>query len=496
MVLVIMTLTLGYYGNVSSKQADSMSNGTHANSSHTDETGDASDDTHTESSHTSETNDTSDEVDTESSHTSETNDTSDETHLEQSDTTEISHTSDQIDYSASGQLAYIGNDGNVYITTADRSSKTAITTDATTGPEDAGFSYHRISWSPDGKLAFAGVHRNADQASAAKLYVTALDGQPARLIGENENHFVIYIYWSPVACPERPDCRQLAYLIEEEEDIALRLVELEGENVNNQVIGEGWPFYYSWHPDGQSILWHTGGAERYYGDKSTLAHYQLANGEQESLDIPLGLFFAPAWSPKGDKWLAVSAEDGDTDSLRLFEGEENTILDSALDSQVMFSWSPDGSKVAYARRENDENPFFSPVHIYDIHTKESKRLTDIDLRIQGFFWSPSGDRLAYLTWLPLPNATWTQWRVYNLENDIDRGFKTFNPSPQMNFMMSSFNQYAQSHRFWSPDGRYLVYANRDEKLIDRVWIIDTLDNEDGTEVTQIGYGSFGTWSWE
>jgi len=445
MVLVIMTLVLGYYGTIWKQSAEHASNTTDATSSHADEGDDAS---------------------------------------------------HEMNHLASGRLAYVANDGNIYITTADRSSKMAVTHDATTAPEDAGFSYHRISWSPDGQLAFAGVHRNGDQASQAKLYVTELDGQPARLVGESDNHFVIYIYWSPVSCPERPDCHQLAYLIEEEEDIALRLVELDGENVSNRTIGQGWPFYYSWNPDGQSILSHTGGSERHNSGNSHLTRYQLADDEQQLLDMPLGLFFAPAWSPQGDKWLAVSSEEGDTDKFQLFEGEQATVLDSAVDSQVVFSWSPDGSQVAYARRQQSTDPFFAPIHIYDTKTGQSNRLTDVDLRIQGFFWSPNGDRLAYLTWLPLPNATWTQWRVYDLENNKDRGFKTFNPSPQMHFVMSSFNQYAQSHNFWSPDGRYLVYANRDEQLIDRVWIIDTLDNESGTEATQIGYGSFGTWSWE
>lgn len=449
MVLVIMTLVLGYYGKMSQESAQ------HASISNENET-----------------------------------------HSASSDEDEADQASHEMNHSSSGRLAYVGNDGNIYVTTADQSSKLAVTTNATTGPEDAGFSYHRISWSRDGQLAFAGVHRSADQASQAKLYVTALDGQPARLVGESDNHFVIYIYWSPVGCPERADCHQLTYLIEEEEDIGLHLVELDGERITNYTIGQGWPFYYSWHPDGKSMLWHRGGSERYYGDKSNLTHYEILDNEQQLLEMPLGLFFAPAWSPQGDKWLAVSAEDGDTDSLRLFEGETNTILDSAVDSQAMFSWSPDGSKVAYARRKEDNNPFFGPIHIYDTNTGESSRLTDIDLRIQGFFWSPTDDRLAYLTWLPLPNATWTQWRVYDLENNKDRGFKAFNPSPQMNFVISSFNQYAQSHNFWSPDGRYLVYANRDQQLIDRVWLIDTLDNESGTDVTQIGYGSFGTWSWE
>ena len=60
--------------------------------------------------------------------------------------------------------------------------------------------------------------------------------------------------------------------------------------------------------------------------------------------------------------------------------------------------------------------------------------------------------------------------------------------------IGSFNQYAQSHRFWSPDGRYLVYAERTPDLIERVWLIDTR-SEDGSNASLIGEGTIGFWSW-
>ena len=87
-----------------------------------------------------------------------------------------------------------------------------------------------------------------------------------------------------------------------------------------------------------------------------------------------------------------------------------------------------------------------------------------------------------------------QWRVYNVDSGEDRGFKVFNPSLHMRFVMSSFNQYAQSHRFWSPDGRYLVYANRDPLNAERIWLIDTW-SEDGNNAILVDEGTMGFWSW-
>jgi hypothetical protein len=86
--------------------------------------------------------------------------------------------------------------------------------------------------------------------------------------------------------------------------------------------------------------------------------------------------------------------------------------------------------------------------------------------------------------------------VYDLAQNQDRGFKAFNPSLQMRFVIASFNQYAQSHRFWSPDGRYLVYASRNEILRqEQVGLVDTWA-EDGPQTIVVAGGSMGFWSWQ
>jgi len=107
---------------------------------------------------------------------------------------------------SAGRLAYIGGDGNIYVTTPELTSPIAVTHDATTSPENMGFSYHRISWSSDGQLAFASVTRSLTQTQS-QLYVKASPETPARLVAQNNAHFVIYIYWSPVPCASAPSCR-------------------------------------------------------------------------------------------------------------------------------------------------------------------------------------------------------------------------------------------------------------------------------------------------
>jgi len=390
-----------------------------------------------------------------------------------------------------GRLAYIGGDGNIYVTTADRTSTIAITNDATTYWEGAGLSYQRISWSPDGYLAYASVTRSNDKATS-KLYVAEKPDESARMIGQSEEHFVIYIYWSPVPCPKRLTCRQLAYLIEESEDISLRLVQMNIDDIDNRIIGFGWPYYFSWAANGEAILWHTGGSSR-ENNQATIAHYDLDSDSIRALSHPPAAFQAPAWSPQKNHWLGAVSND-QVDELQLIDTDQSISLATISEGGTAFAWSPEGNQVAFAVRANSSERFYGPIHLYDLETGQSRQITDIGLRILAFFWDPAGQRLGYLTLLSMPDAEWLQWRVYDLVNDVDRGFKTFNPTPHMEFVMSSFNQYAQSHRFWSPDGRYLVYGNRDDQGEERVWLIDTR-SDDGSNALLVDEGTMGFWSW-
>jgi TolB protein len=391
-----------------------------------------------------------------------------------------------------GELAYIARDGNIYVTDASLTKKVAITRDATTAPEGSGRSYHRVSWSPGGQLAFASVTRNVMSATSQIFVVPSIDASP-RLIIENDQNFVIYIYWSPVACPDRPQCWQLTYLKEEDAgQIALFLVELTNEQITTTQTSLGRPFYFSWHPDGERIVSHTGGARR-FNPEAQLHEYDIAGNTIEPFQMVPGLFFAPTWSPQGDQWLAVLA-DGETDQLYLLDKERplRKLVESE-DNRIAFIWSPQGDKIAYAIRKHGTDPLFDPIHVLDLKTGQVQQITDNSFRISSFFWSPDGEKIAYLQ-QPDVRGEWLQWRVYNLKHQEDRGHEIFVPSFQMLYVLGSFDQYARSHRLWSPDSRYLVYADRDKQLVERIWLLDTTAHN-STPPRFVDEGTFGVWSW-
>lgn len=398
--------------------------------------------------------------------------------------------------STPGRLAYIAADGNLYITTPELTDRIAITKDATAPPEGPGLSYPRVAWSPDGQLAYASVIRSGNKAQA-RLFIKSDPASEARLVGQSEEHFVIYIYWSPVPCASNPDCSELTYLIEEPEGIGLRLVRSSSSGSTNQLLGLGWPFYYSWSPNGEELLWHTGGASR-FSDEARLAHYSLAEHKLSRIEIQPGLFIAPAWSPTSEEWLAVTEVEGEDALQRISsppEADTFETLAQSADRHFVFSWSPDGRQLAYSKLRSSGALIFGPIHIYDLASGQTRQLTSSSFDISGFFWSPDGHRLAYLSRLPLGEAVWMQWRVINPETGEDRGYSAFNPSYQMRYVISSFNQYAQSHRLWSPDGRYLVYADQDDARVERIWMVDTFA-ERGADPIFVAKGTMGFWSWE
>ncbi len=391
----------------------------------------------------------------------------------------------------SGTLAYVGPDGNVWVTRPGRGWTQQVTSDATAPPEGQGRSYHRVTWSRDGALAFAAVVRSGDDARGELFLQPSLDRAP-KLVAQNDRHFFIYLYASPASCSGRSSCPSLAYLIEGENGVGLHLVTAGDGNVQDLLLAVGRPFYLSWSPDGQEILWHTGGALR-DNPAAELGLYYVGEDRRRTLPYAPGAFLSPAWSPQGEQWLSVTVSDG-IDRLQRITADANTTVATTRGQGIAFVWSPNGRRIAYAVHAWDGAPFYGPIHIADLETGKTRQLTIEAFDVLGFFWSPDGRRLAYLSRLDLPDAVWMQWRVFDLADKHDRGFTAFHPSPLMRFIIHSFDQYAQSHRFWSPDGRYLVYADRDDQSQDRVWLVDT-QAEKGTEPILVDEGSIAVWSW-
>jgi TolB protein len=124
----------------------------------------------------------------------------------------------------------------------------------------------------------------------------------------------------------------------------------------------------------------------------------------------------------------------------------------------------------------------------------------------AFFWSPDGSQIAYITLTREKDETSARWQyqqegqlvarwyVYDLASGISTRFEGFIPSGNMLYYLQFFDQFARSHRLWSPDGRYIVYGAFTREGEEVVQLIDT--TQPGSVPQMLMAGSIGVFSWQ
>ncbi len=74
-----------------------------------------------------------------------------------------------------------------------------------------------------------------------------------------------------------------------------------------------------------------------------------------------------------------------------------------------------------------------------------------------------------------------------------RPLAAFRPTRSFLFIVPYFDQYAQSIRFWSPDGRYLVYSDQETSRQAGIWVADAVGEEPPRRLAD---GTLAIWSWQ
>ncbi|MCP5100025.1 MAG: hypothetical protein GY943_31105, partial [Chloroflexi bacterium] len=147
---------------------------------------------------------------------------------------------------------------------------------------------------------------------------------------------------------------------------------------------------------------------------------------------------------------------------------------------AVLGWSPTGNKLAYISGDDPDNPnYLGPLRLVDADAVESHLLSRDT--VFAFFWSPDGRSIAYLSivgddgemnaQLPGLLARGSRAKLarqfsippFNLVViDVETGegrvvLSGFQPGIVfLTQFMPFFDQYALSHRLWSPDSQSLV----------------------------------------
>jgi TolB protein len=395
----------------------------------------------------------------------------------------------QIPPTLPGRIAYISTDYNVYSLHPATNNRVQLTEDG-----DRAQPYIWPTWSTDGRLAYF-LSVTTTREIATEIYVSDDGNSAGNLLYDGDGTRFNYAYWSPQNCNEGERCRDLAVLLSSAEGLGVQLIRDSDEGTRNQLIGRGGPFYYSWSPDGNRMLWQR--------NNQRMDIFDVINNDIiDTLPQQPGAFLAPAWSPIDDRLLfGVLAEDSGTTDLVIAANDEISTLASSLEGIIYFEWSPDGNRVAYTSARG-------PLMILDAITGETISQTTTS-GVLSFFWSPDSDHVAYITLASPPGSinakTATEreraiyqetpeisWSVLDVETGQTRRSGTFTPTEEMLYLLVYFDQFSQSHRLWSPDSRYLLYS---EITPDNRTSINVLDTTQTNVVPlSIADGFIGIWS--
>lgn len=379
-----------------------------------------------------------------------------------------------------GQIAIAADDGNIYLFDLAADEAVPLTEDAVPGRK----LYAWPTWATDGRLAFFGTSVLPDDRYQLGIFLRRASGEIERLYTSADEHFT-YASWAPADCPAG-SCRDLAVLYTAANgNLALRRVRVDGD-ISIEELSEGGPHYWDWSPDGASMLWARFGTELsiYDADSNAIAR---------TFDDRLGFQRAVDWSPVDDRLLAAVRAPGRRNDLMIFEDGERLVLAEGLRGAVSFEWSPDGAQVAYLDEQR------ATLSVADART--GAHVATAPDNAYAFFWAPDSARLAYLT-VSQPGTDVLaslqdgpprlQWVVFAPETGAITRLAAFLPTRETIYYLQFFDQFARSHRLWSPDGRYLTYG---EVLRDGRSVVSLLDTTGPSTARTLMEGQIGVFSW-
>lgn len=402
----------------------------------------------------------------------------------------------------SGLISYIGADGNMYISDQGGGKLKQLTEDAKI-PESQGdpiLYYQYPTWSRDGsKLAFMGVSSDGTGAES-KVMIANLDDDSVNEVYTSESEHPVYLNWSP-------DNTNLSFISSTVSGQNLILQSVPSAGGERTILDTGSPYYWSWAPDGNVMIVHAGGATA-----SSPQHLAFLDIDSETttvteygLESTPGAFQAPAWSPDGSRIALARTEEDKNEVIVTDAAGENPETIGTFKEKTAFAWSSDGTRFAYIDGEAAlDAGTIGPLHVVDMETSEE---IVRDENIVAFFWSPSGEEIAYFILLQSQAEgsgesggsaqAGSQYvlnlHVLNVTSGESRELFTYRPTQQFLSILPYFDQYHQSATIWSPDNNNLVLSFLGQSGAPGIAVVAASGN---LEPRLLAPGFLAFWSWE
>jgi Tol biopolymer transport system component len=368
----------------------------------------------------------------------------------------------------SGLIAYIGPDWNIY--TSDQAGKhvTQYTTDAKvpTKASDPFRYYVYPTWSPDGNsLGFVGVSGQSEITSS-DVYIAPAEDK-AKKVYSSTNEHPFYLYWSP-------DNTTLGFLSSTADGQSMILQTVSSNSKDHTLVDIGSPYYWSWAPDGKTMIVHSGSAQSAAPEHVAFLKVDSTVTE-DGLDSTPGSFQTPAWSPDGQRILMTRLNDKKKNEVIVTDGQgkfEKSL--GTFDLNAAFAWSHHSDMVAYIEgKKSISAGTLGTLHVIDANTSQEIFKGEDD--VFAFFWSPNDKKLAYF--IPKlasgdsssssgqndPNTQaqptlLLQLNILDTNSGKSKELFTFRPTEQFAAILPYFDQYLHSSTIWSPDSNNLVLS--------------------------------------
>ncbi len=364
--------------------------------------------------------------------------------------------------------------------------------------------YQFPCWSPNGRYiaaigsdrAGAGIYLFSDEQYGEQwqLYRS--------LVGTRQSPF--YLYWSP-------DSQYVGFIANNPVGGIGFFTVTATQRPQVKLIAMGQPFFWQWGTQSNELFLHSG-----VGESGRL---QLINPHDEAPEMPNhampGYFQTPGISNDGSYLTYATLDEDEKTRIIIEDRETERIVSHPHSGAVALSWSPTRNQLAFMAPQNTTTHFFGPLSLMDLQG-EVRRITGEP--ILAFFWSPDGDKIAYfsptriqtfnrfvggsgVTYLNGHNPPQMlssnrqeliQMELWIIDLVANNRQKLFHFQPTrlfLNQFLPFFDQYALSHRIWSPNSDAIVLPILQDG---KNRVVNIALN--GSLPVLLGEGLFGSWS--
>lgn len=162
----------------------------------------------------------------------------------------------------------------------------------------------------------------------------------------------------------------------------------------------------------------------------------LASGETRQLTFE-GENIEPSWSPDGSKIAYACKKEGTKFELCLMnaDGSDQHTLTQNDYNDWNPRWSPDGKSLVFSSSEFQ----YAHIHIFDLFTNTSQRLILPEGNEGGGRWAPDGSRILYTA----DRGGYLNLFIYDLQKNQEKALTDFGRDDRGS---------------WSPDGNQIVFV--------------------------------------